>query len=76
MGQSPIYKSLLKLCVSVPLCEITPTRETVLVCFVAESLYTIYMFYTAKINHCVTVTDPACPGTLRPAAGKCILPLQ
>ena len=63
MGRSPSYKSLLKLCVSVPLCEITPTREIVLVCFakfvcfVAESFYTFYTFYTAKINPCVTVTD-------------------
>ena len=62
MGQSPISKSLLELCVSVPLCEITPTREIVLVCFVncvAEIFYTIYTFYTAKINPSVTVTDYA-----------------
>ena len=54
MGRSPISKSLLKLFVSVPLCEIIPTREIILVCFAkfvcfaAESFYTIYMFYTAK----------------------------
>ena len=57
MGRSPISKSLLKLCVSVPLCEITTTREIVLICFVAESFYTIYMFYPAKANPCVTMTD-------------------
>ena len=57
MGRSPISKSLLKLCGSVTLCEITPTREIVLVCFVAESFYTIYTFYTAKINSCVAVYD-------------------
>ena len=45
-----------------PLCEIIPTREIILICFVnfvyfvAESFYTIYMFYTAK-NPCVTMTD-------------------
>ena len=65
MGRSPISKSLLKLFVSVPLCEIIPTREIILVCFAkfvcfaAESFYTIYMFYTAKTNPCVTVTDPS-----------------
>ena len=61
MGQSPISKSLLKLCVSVTLCEITPTREIVHVCFVAESFYTIYTFYTAEINPCFTMADYICP---------------
>ena len=43
------------------LCEITPTREIVHVCFVAESFYTIYTFYTAEINPCFTMADYICP---------------
>ena len=38
----------------------SPPREIVLVgfvYFVAESFYTIYTFYTAKINSCVAVYD-------------------
>ena len=55
-----------------PLCEITHTRAIILVCFAAESFYTIYMFYTAKTNPCVTVTDYMIGGkALIPPRGFC-----
>ena len=49
------------LCGSVTLCEITSTREIVLVCIVNYVYYTIY---TAQINPCVTVAEYQTPRNL------------
>ena len=54
-------KNAKKLRIRTCVCEITPTREIVHVCFVAESFYTIYTFYTAEINPCFTMADYICP---------------
>ena len=50
MGRSPSYKSLLKLCVSVPLCELSHTLSAICVWPKTFAVfYTFYMFYTAKM---------------------------